>query len=629
MAENADRRLAAIVIADVVGYSRLIQQDEEGTRALFRRLQSEVFQPKIDAEGGRLVKSMGDAFLLEFPSAVAAVRCIIDIQKALPDAQAEISEEKRIQFRVGINVGDVVVEDDDLHGDGVNIAARLEALSEPSEIVISRTARDQVRDRMDIGFEDLGEIEVKNIARPVRAFRVMAERDESTDPISKPWWRYSVAVIVALSVLVGGAALWWRFQPGVLWVDLTKTIGGLPDKPSLAILPFKSLGSEKDAKLISDGLALDISQQLTRDENFKVIGRSATGRYRKDDADPLTAARELNVRYLLTGAVRVFETRLRVNTELLDTNDGRQIWAERYEGDLTVNDIFRFQDQITRKVIAVIGGGLGIIAKETQSQMVGRSTINLSSYECIVSVFTYWETVTPQTHRYSRDCLEATVKREPKNAEAWGHLSFIYVQEYSIGFNPKPNSIGRALVAAESALRADANDPMAWLSLAYVRFFRKEIDAFQNAASRTLKIRPNDPIFTGIISFLYSNLGEHEKALAMMEKTMEVMPFPPFWYHSVANLAAQDRRNWKEVLENSNLHDPPYFWWGTARKVIANAYLGKHNDARMAVENLAKVKPDYQATIVAELERWNAPVNRIEAWIGGFKKIGIEIDAGK
>jgi adenylate cyclase len=314
---SATRRLAAILAADVAGYSRLMGTDEEGTHERLHGHFRGLVDPKIAEHRGRIVKNTGDGFLAEFASVVDAVRCAVEVQRGMLEREREVPEERRIRFRIGINIGDVIVEDGDIFGDGVNVAARLEALAEPGGICVSRVVRDQVRDRLDYTFEDMGEQHVKNITRPVHVYRV----GDHAAPIEQP-----------LPTLP-------RPLP-------------LPDKPSVAVLPFANMSSDPEQEFFADGISEDVITALSRYSSLFVIARNSSFTYKGRAVDVKQVGRDLGVRYVLEGSLRKAPNRIRVTAQLVETETGNHVWAERYDRDLA--DIFAVQDEISEAVTIAI-----------------------------------------------------------------------------------------------------------------------------------------------------------------------------------------------------------------------------------------------------------------------------------
>ena len=319
--ERVERRLAAILAADVAGYSRLMGQDEAGTLSRLRTHRRELIDPRIAEHKGRIVKTTGDGILIEFPSVVGAVTCAVAVQEGMAERNAAIAVEQRIEFRVGINLGDVIVEDGDIHGDGVNVAARLEALAEPGSICLSAVVHDQVRDKLDLAFDDLGDQALKNIARPMRVYRV----------------RTGTQVPASL---------------GLRTAVMQSSALALPDKPSVAVLPFANMTSDPEQEFLADGIAEDVITALSRYPSLFVIARNSSFTYRGRAVDVKQVGAELGVRYVLEGSLRKSGNRVRVSAQLVEAETGKHVWAERYDRDLA--DIFAVQDEIAEAVTIAI-----------------------------------------------------------------------------------------------------------------------------------------------------------------------------------------------------------------------------------------------------------------------------------
>ena len=358
-----ERRLAAIVTTDVVGYSRLIGADEEGTRAAMRKLSEDLWDPKTAQHKGRVVKTTGDGQLLEFPSVVDAVRCSIEIQKCMTERNAGLQEDQQIVLRVGVNLGDIIIEGDDIHGDGVNVAARLEGLADPGGICISRAVRDQVRDKLEVSFEDLGEIEVKNIARPVRTFRLgfadYVAAAYTPPPTAVPpaptnrLWQAGAAVAVVIAIAAIYVVTVW--QPWVTRVEAANVANmafPLPDKPSIAVLPFVNMDDDPRQEYFAQGITDDLITDLSNVSGLFVISRNSTFSYKDKAVKIRQVAEELGVRYVLEGSVRRVGDEVRINVQLIDALTGGHVWADRYDRDL--KDIFVIQDEVVDEVVSAL-----------------------------------------------------------------------------------------------------------------------------------------------------------------------------------------------------------------------------------------------------------------------------------
>src|SRR5215831_8642295 len=374
---NQTRRLAAILAADVAGYSRLMGADEEGTLERLKALRHELFDPKIAEYRGRIVKTTGDGLLVEFASVVDAARCAVEVQQAMPERNADVAANSRIELRIGINLGDVIVEDDDLYGDGVNIAARVEALADPGGVFVSNTVYDHVRDRPPFDFEDLGEQQVKNITRPVRVYQI---RDTAAKrlPTALP----------------------------------------LPAKPSIAVLPFANMSGDPEQEYFADGIAEDIITLLSKSRALFVIARNSTFTYKGKAVDVRQVGRELGVRYVLEGSVRKAGNRARITGQLIDTATGAHLWADRFDGSL--DDIFELQDQIASRVVGIIEPKLRL----TETDRVSRKpTENLDAYDlylrAVAEGYKRTEEGVAESIRLCRRALEL----DPAFAPAMGRIA--------------------------------------------------------------------------------------------------------------------------------------------------------------------------------------------------------------
>jgi TolB-like protein/class 3 adenylate cyclase len=347
-----ERRLVAILAADVVGYSGLMERDEAGTLAALKSLREDLFDPKIAAHHGRIVKLMGDGTLVDFSSVVDAVVCAVDIQRAMAARNAEAPAEERIDLRIGVNLGDVIIEGDDIYGDGVNIAARLESLAEPGGVCVSRTVFNHVRHKADIGFENLGEHQVKNISEPVVVYRALVDAEGGEEPRAAPkrqvGWRKSVfAGAAAALVVIAGLLIWQRpWAPGVEPASLARMAHPLPDKPSIAVLPFTNMSDDPNQEYFTDGMTEDLITDLAKISGLFVIARNSVFTYKGKAVEVRQVAEDLGVRYVLEGSVRRAGEQVRINTQLIDATTGGHLWADRYDGSL--GDIFALQDKVTR-----------------------------------------------------------------------------------------------------------------------------------------------------------------------------------------------------------------------------------------------------------------------------------------
>jgi TolB-like protein len=381
--QRVQRQLSAILAADVAGFSRLIGLDEEGTLVRLKELRRTLIDPKINEHRGRIVKTMGDGLLVQFASAVDAVRCAVDMQRQMAEQDADTADDRKFEFRIGINVGDIVIDGDDIYGDGVNVAARLEGLSEPGGICVSLAVHDQVRDKLDLTFEDAGEQQLKNIARPVRVYRVQ------------------------------------------LGETVTKTVAALPlpDKPSIAVLPFQNMSGDPEQEYFADGMVEEIITALSRFGQLFVIARNSSFTYKNRIVDVKQVGRELGVRYILEGSVRKAGNKVRITGQLVDSSTGAHLWADRFDGGL--EDIFDLQDQVTASVV-------GAIAPKLEQAEIERSrrkpTESLDAYD-------YFLRGMPGTYHWTKEAnsealshFYRAIEIDPNFASAYGMAARCYAQ---------------------------------------------------------------------------------------------------------------------------------------------------------------------------------------------------------
>src|SRR5271169_1304236 len=527
-----ERRLAAILITDVVGYSRLMGIDEVGTLRQLTAHRKECIDPAIAARRGRIVKTTGDGVLVEFPSAVEAVACAITIQRGLASRNEAMAAERRLTFRIGINVGDIIIEASDIFGDGVNVAARLEALCEPGGLCISRAVRDQVRDKLPVAFDDLGEQTVKNIARPVRAFGLSPdaiaaapELSPSGSPTStrrhRPW---IAAALVAVTVAVGGAA-WWIVR-GPLSVSRTAEPTSTTPAPigaaraSIAVLPFASLGAEGDGDYFADGLTEDIIAALGRFRDLSVISRGGVFAYKGKSPTPAEVGRDLKVRYVVEGSIRRAPEHLRVSVSLTDTARSALLWSEKYDTEL--KDIFALQDQITRR----ISGALAVRVTSLElAKSAAKPPSNLEAYDLVLRGRDLVSRQTRSANAQARGLFERAIELDPNYAPAYVGLGRVNLRAVESGWTPDPSeALERAENLARKAIELDDLNPgaHALLGQALVQF--GDYDRALDELKRAIDLNGSDAeAYGGLVTVLLYR-GDIAGAIAAGELLAQFQP---------------------------------------------------------------------------------------------------------
>jgi len=489
------RRLAAILAADIAGYSRLIGDDEEGTLNRLRSIRSDVIDPKIGEYRGRVVKTTGDGLLAEFTSVVDALRCANEIQTAMAEGNAEIAAEKRIEFRMGINVGDVVVEDGDIFGDGVNVAARLETLADPGGICVAARVQEDAAGKLDLAFEDMGEQSLKNIARPVRVYRVRGAASKSPSALA----------------------------PSAL---------PLPDKPSIAVLPFQNMSGDPEQDYFADGMVEEIITALSRIRWLFVIARNSTFTYKGRSVDVKQVGRELGVRYVLEGSVRKAANRVRITAQLIEAGTGTHVWAERY--DRSFDDIFALQDEIALSAVGAIEPSL----RDAEIERVKRKRPdNLGAYDLVLRALPHAYAAMPNEARIAVSLLERALALEPDYGLAHGYLSLCYEIVFARGGHDA--EIAAAAVRHAHAAIAHGRDDATALALggftiALVEHDRPAaIEAFETA----LVLSPSCSIACIFGSVAMGWSGEAERALEWGERALRLSPFDRVNYSAYQALA--------------------------------------------------------------------------------------------
>jgi TolB-like protein/class 3 adenylate cyclase len=484
-----ERKLAAILAADVAGYSRLMGADEEGTHARLKRHLRELVDPKIKEHRGRIVKNTGDGMLVEFGSVVNAVRCAVEIQRAMIDRNADLSEAKRISFRIGVNLSDVIVEPEDIFGDGVNVTARLEALAEPGGICVSRVVRDQIRDKLPYPLEDMGEQSVKNIARPVHVYRIRLDPE-----------------VKARSV---GAH------------DVVQTSPPpLPDKPSVAVLPFQNMSGDPEQEYFADGMVEEIITALSRIRWLFVIARNSTFTYKGQTIDVKQIGRELGVRYILEGSVRKAGGRVRITAQLIDAANGAHLWADRFDGSL--EDVFDLQDKVASSVAGVIEPALQ--AAET-ARSAGRPTNDLTAYDLYLRAYAIFFSSAKQIPEVLRR-LEQAIERDPRYGPALAWAAVCHYRCCLDGSSQDPElHIRKGADFARRALQVASNDPEtlanAALALAY---FGEDISAMMALVDRALALNPSFARGWHISGTLRLWAGQPDLAIEHIEASLHLSP---------------------------------------------------------------------------------------------------------
>jgi adenylate cyclase len=583
----------------------------------------------IEYHKGRVVNTPGDALLAEFASVIGAVSAAVEIQQNLESRNMELAPERRMHFRIGVNLGDVIErEDGTIYGDGVNIAARIEALAEAGGTCVSSTVYDAVDGKVALGFDFLGEQQVKNIARPVRVYRVRTGRRAQSVPAKGVQWRGWLWPALGAVVVLGGLGIAvWLYRDSAR-ETAEDPILAMPNGPSIAVLPFTNLGGDPAQDYFSDGLTEQLITALARYSGLYVIARNSTFQYKGRSVDVREIGRELGARYVLEGSVRRSGTTLRVTAQLLDARSGAHLWAETYDRALTGTDIFALQDDITSKAVASVAGPHGRIAQTELKQTKGRAPDSLDSYDCVLRAVAYSRVLSPEGHGPIRDCLERAVARDPDYGEGWAWLAFAYLLEYESGLNPRPelyDARDRALEASLRAATLDPNSAVVHSILSYVRFLRHEIDASLASGERALALNPTDPEVLCNVGQFTGFAGNWERGIALTRKAMSLSQNYPTWCHFQLSAYHYLRGEYEQALAEALKIDMPDYFWTHIHVAMSYGQLGRTEEARAAIARLLELYPDIAQKFPSEQRKYNWENVWIEHQIEGLRKAGLEI----
>ena len=618
------RRLAAIVAADVAGFSRLIGADEEQTIASLRSHRTDIIDPTLLQHNGRIANTAGDSLLIEFSSAVDAVRWSIGMQKAVAGENHDVPEDRRILYRIGINVGDVVSQGDDLLGDGVNVAARLEALAEPGGICLSRSTRDQVRDRLELDLHDLGEIEVKNIARPVRVFQVLADGVEMSSPPRKTVaQRKHVAIAVIAMVAIAGAAIWWLPETPGGSSDVDGQSTQEPAQPSIAVLPFANLSEDKGQSYFADGITEDITTDLSKVSGLNVTSRLATVRFKNGSEDPLAIAARLDVGHLLEGSVRRSGDTIRITAKLIDAKSGEQLWAERF--DRRTKDIFAIQDEISERVVQQLSQTFEGVALSRKARSY---TPDVEAYDLYIRGRAQRIPPTPPNLRAAMESFNRAIELDPEFAGGYAGASYVHVLIYSepgTADQTSTNHLATALQLAKKAVELDPGFGPAWGSLAEAHFRSRDFDKALEAIQTAIRLAPSDSLMRAFYGRFLGHVGRSEEGIAEVKSAMRMSPDSlPMLYFLGANhrsnkdfnLAIEALTEHRKRLGGRVLPAP------TAQLIAAYVQAGMIEAARKEVVKLLTVAPDYAAGLSLRTSPYKNP-NDEKLFLDALVKAGL------
>ena len=590
--ERVTRKLAAVLAADVAGYSRLMGVDEEGTYARLKGHLRELIDPKIGEHRGHIVKATGDGLLAEFASVVDAVRCALAVQRGMAERNAGASADERIELRIGINLGDVIFEEGDIYGDGVNVAARLEGLAEPGGICVAANVYEQVRDKLDVAFEDIGEQTVKNIARPVRAYRARLDLgatvpSDAEAPVSSERERG----------------------------DIVK-----PDKPSLAVLPFANMSGDPEQEYFADGITEDIITALSRVRSFFVIARNSSFTYKGRALAAKQIGRELGVRYILEGSVRKAGARLRITGQLIDAETDAHVWADRYDG--AAENVFDLQDRITESVAAAIEPRLQLAEIERARR---KRPENLSAYDRYLRALSHFYLSGRDELATTLRYLEETIRLDPDYAPPYALAAACYVHWIVEVWTDDPErDRAEGVRLARAAVERDRDDPtVLWMAGHALGYLAHDWDASIALLDRSLALNPNSASGYCFSAWGRCYIGDYETAIRHFHIAMRLSPVDRtiFLFYSGLALALCLSGQHEEAIAwaQKAIQEEPS--WTTSYRVRASslAQLGRLEEAKAAMRRQLELQPNYTIAITARVYR---PSPAVERYLEGLRLAG-------
>jgi adenylate cyclase len=620
--ERVQRRLTAILAADVVGYSRLMGIDEAGTRSRFNAHLAELINPAIENRRGRIVKTMGDGLLVEFASVVDAVECAVDIQTGMAERNLDVPDDQQIVFRIGVNLGDVIIEGDDIHGDGVNVAARLESLADPGGIVVSDKVQSEVRARLDLGFDDLGLQEVKNISEPVRAYGVLSAGQQTTVPMGKRRsgrHRNTVFAAVVSVIIAAAGIVWWQpWSPtaGSSTADHAKL--PVPERPSIAVLPFVNMSAEKGQEYFADGIADDLITDLSKLPKLAVTARNSSFYYKGKNIKLQDVATELGVRYVVEGSVRRVGDRVRINAQLIDARTNKHLWAERYDRDM--QDIFAVQDGVVQHIVESLSVKL---TANDRARIQKQKTSSVDAHDFALRAKNLRLTFKYKDARRAMSLYEKALEIDPNYVRAYVALGRLHHEAWRLWGENRSGNLARAIELGNKALTLDPDAPDALMLLAQVHNHQGEAKKAGQFIQKAMALAPNDAETLAAIGEIFRGTARSGEAIGYLKRAMQLDPHHPTQYLSWLGHAYFVNGNYDEaipVLRRGLARAPNYV---ALHVYLAASYamVGKLEEAKAAGKNVLKLNPKF--TLRAYKRYTLSQSRKIENMMIGLRKAGL------
>jgi adenylate cyclase len=612
--EGFKRKLTAIFSADVEGYSRLMGDDEEATVRTITAYR-EVMVTLIQQHNGKVLDSPGDNLLAEFVSVVDAVQCAVAVQKEINARNTELPENRKMQFRIGINLGDVIQEEERIYGDGVNIAARLEGLADSGGICISKTAFDHIESKLPYGYEFLGDQTVKNIAKPVGAYRVLMEpritvAGEKEKAKIVPFWRRKAILAggVALVVVIIVAVIWnFYFRPPPMEVaSVEKMAFPLPDKPSIAVLPFNNLSGDPAQDYIADGISENIISALSKISEMFVIASNSTFTYKGKPVKVQQVSEELGVRYVLEGSTQKIGNRLRITAQLIDATTGHHLWSEKYDRDM--EDLFALQDEIAHKIIVELQVKL---TEGEQARVSHKSTTNLEAWSYAVRGLKLFERVSKENNAKAMELFERAIELDPGYVWAWVRLAWTHIVAMRPGWSPSPSeSFKKTVEISQKVLALDESDSDVRALLGLVYLIQRRYEEAIAEGEKSLALGPTNAQAHVLLAVTMHNVGRFDDAIELAERAMRLHPYYPAYYlqwlggaYRMTGRYEDALIVYKQLLGRSRKGEFPSL---PTHLFLADVYaeLDRVEEARTHAAEVLKLKPGFSLAEVSNINTY-------------------------
>jgi len=623
--EGFKRKLAAILSADVEGYSRLMDDDDEDTVRTITSYRTAIAD-LVQQFRGRVVDTPGDNILTEFTSVVDAVNCAVEIQRDLAERNAELPYNRQMQFRIGVNLGDVIEEEGRIYGDGINIAARVESLSEAGGICISGRAYDQVANKLGLEYENLGEHQVKNISTPIRVYRVLSYPGaaahrvvQAKETLGRKWRK--VGIVAAVFVLIAVALGVWQFylpRPSVEPATVEKMAYPLPDKPSIAVLAFENMSEDPQQEYFSDGISEDIITALSKTDHLFVIARNSTFTYKGKPVEVKQVAEELGVRYVLEGSVRKSEDRVRITAQLIDAISGHHLWAKSYDRDL--KDIFALQDEITMKIVTALQVKL---TEGEQARMWSKKDKNLDILLKRMEGLSLWRKGSKESHIRQGQVAKELIEMAPESAIGYRSLGWHNWYLARVGKSPR-ESIAKAFKLAQKAISLDEFDAWSHGLLGSVYLMMRQHEKAIAAGKRSIELEPNGAMVHGLLGLTLSYAGRPDEAIRYLNQGIRLNPFPAYWYFIHLSRSYVLKGQYEDALKTTKkaFHLSPDNYGVHLYLAIIYALLDRQEEAGAAVKKALEIMPSYSVERFSKTAPFKNQAD-VKFFIDAMRKAGI------